>query len=384
MTRYPAPALRRTPLHLLVASALGLLALPAQALDAPLAADAHISSVQPGLNFGALPTLNVGGGSTALMQFDLSTLPAAVTPAKLVKASLLLWVNRVGTPGTVELQTVMSGWSENGVSAATAPVLGGPGSGTLVPVGAAGQFVAVDVTAQVKGWINNPGSNFGLALAPALQAPGTIAFFDSKENTATGHVARLDLTLADQGPVGSTGATGARGLKGDTGPSGGPGATGATGAAGAIGATGAAGAIGATGATGARGPIGDKGAPGATGPKGSTGTNGTNGATGNTGPAGPVQLTYVRGDFTVGGRGSDTPGAHLTLICPPDTNLIGGGCGRRDLYDFFQADITVNYAGPDILSPRRNYTCRVTNSDLRSLQIAVFATCASATNVSGP
>ena len=73
------------------------------ALDAPLSADVHISSAQPGLNFGALPTLNVGNGSTALMQFDLSTLPAAVTPVKLVMASLLLWVNRVGAPGTVEL-----------------------------------------------------------------------------------------------------------------------------------------------------------------------------------------------------------------------------------------------------------------------------------------
>ncbi len=370
----------------------------ALALDAPLAADAHISSVQPGLNFGALPTLNVGGGSTALLQFDLATLPAAVTPAKLVKASLLLWVNRVGTPGTVELQTVMSAWTEAGVSAATAPVLGGPGSGTLVPVGAAGQFVAVDVTAQVKGWIANPASNFGLALAPALQAPATIAFFDSKENTATGHVARLDLTLADQGPLGPTGATGARGPKGDTGPSGGPGATGATGAAGAIGAAGVMGAAGATGATGARGPIGEKGTPGATGPKGSTGTNGlngtkgtkgtkgtngTNGATGNTGPAGPVNLTYVRGNFTVDGRFASVGWAHLTLVCPAATNVIGGGCGHRDDNDA-QTDIAVNYSGPDFVSPRSQYTCRVTNSGASSRAIAAFAVCASATNVTGP
>ncbi len=358
----------------------------ALALDAPLAADAHVSSVQPGLNFGALPTLNVGGGSTALLQFDLATLPAGSTAAKLVKASLLLWVNRVGTPGTVELQTVMSAWTEAGVSAATAPLTGGPGSGTLVPVGAAGQFVAVDVTAQVKGWIANPASNFGLALAPALQAPATIAFFDSKENTATGHVARLDLTLADQGPLGATGATGARGPKGDAGPSGGPGATGATGAAGAIGA---AGVMGAAGATGARGPIGEKGTPGATGPKGSTGTNGlnglngTNGATGNTGPAGPVNLTYVRGNFTVDARFASVGWAHLTLECPAGTNVIGGGCGHRDDNDA-QTDITVNYAGPNVAIPRSLYTCRVTNSGASSRAIAAFAVCASATNVTGP
>ena len=52
----------------------------------------------------------------------------------------------------------------------------------------------MDVTAQVKDWITNPASNFGWAIAPALSAPGTVALFDSKENTATGHVARLDIT----------------------------------------------------------------------------------------------------------------------------------------------------------------------------------------------
>jgi hypothetical protein len=103
-----------------------------------------------------LPTLNVGGGASALLRFDLATLPPAVTPAKLVKANLLLWVNRVGTPGAVELQTVMSPWSEAGVSAASASVTSGAGSGTVLAVPEAGQFLAVDVTAQVKAWIGNP------------------------------------------------------------------------------------------------------------------------------------------------------------------------------------------------------------------------------------
>ena len=264
----------------------------ALALDAPLSADAHISSQQPGLNFGALPTLNVGGGATALMQFDLSTLPPAVTSAKLVKASLLLWVNRVGTPGTLELQTVLSAWSEAAVSASTAPVLSGPGSGTLVAVGAAGQFVAIDVTAQVKGWINNPGSNFGLALTPALQAPTSVAFFDSKENTATGHVARLDLTLADQGPAGPQGATGASGASGPQG---------ATGPAGAVGAVGPRGQTGATGATGAQGNSGPQGLPGATGATGAAGPQGVPGATGPqgvqgvAGPSGVLGVTFFQG-----------------------------------------------------------------------------------------
>lgn len=54
--------------------ALGALAnAPAWALDAPLAADAHVNSTLPTGNFGSLPTLNVGGGAQALLRFDLAT-----------------------------------------------------------------------------------------------------------------------------------------------------------------------------------------------------------------------------------------------------------------------------------------------------------------------
>ena len=153
----------------------------------------------------------------------------------------------------------------------------------------AGQFVAVDVTAQVKAWINNPGSNFGFALAPALQAPTTVVFFDSKENTATGHVARLDLTLADQGPAGpqgATGASGATGPQGATGPAGAVGPRGQTGATGATGAQGNNGPQGLPGATGATGAAGPQGVPGATGPQGVQGV---------AGPSGVLGVTFFQG-----------------------------------------------------------------------------------------
>jgi MYXO-CTERM domain-containing protein len=204
---------------------------PALALDAPLAADTHISTALPANNFGAVPTVNVGGGATGLLRFDLGTLPAGTTAAKMVKATLVLYVNRVGAPGAVDLHPVNGNWTEAGVTAANPPPSGG-NSLLGLPLPAAGNFMPVDVTAQVKHWITNPATNFGWALAPALAAPGTVAFFDSKENTATGHVARLDITLADQGPkgdpgpmglTGAKGDPGARGLKGDTGPQGAPG-----------------------------------------------------------------------------------------------------------------------------------------------------------------
>ena len=110
-------------------------------------------------------------------------------------------VNRVGSPDAIDLHPVNRPWTEAGVTAASQPQAGGnslPG----LPVPAPGQFMAVEVTAQVKIWVGKPATNLGWALAPATCAPSTVAYFDSKESTATGHVARLDPTPADQGPAG--------------------------------------------------------------------------------------------------------------------------------------------------------------------------------------
>ena len=251
-----------------IALAAALAAAAALALDAPLAADSHVSASLPASNFGSLPTVNVGGGSTGLLRFDLGTLPAATTAAKLVKATLVLYVNRVGVAGAIEAQTVNSPWTEAGVTQGIAPVTSGAGSVPAVAVPVAGQYLSIDVTTQVKGWISNPSSNNGFALAAAISAPGTVVFFDSKENTATGHVARLDLTLADQGPAGPQGATGATGAQGPTG------------------ATGPQGLSGAAGAKGATGAIGPAGTNGTNGTNGSNGSNGATGATGASGAAG--------------------------------------------------------------------------------------------------
>lgn len=267
---------RRRTAQAVLASAAAVAAGPALALDAPVAADAYVSTSLPANNFGAQPTLNVGGGATSLLRFDLRTLPAAVTAAKVTKATLVLYVNRVGSPGAVDLHPVNGDWSEAGVTAPTLPAYGGSSLYSL-PVPAAGNYLAVDVTAQVKSWVNNPGTNFGWALAPALSAPATVAFFDSKENTATGHVARLDITLADQGPKGETGPagpkgdTGPAGMKGEAGPQGPMGLQGPIGPIGPIGPKGDTGPVGMKGEAGPQGPMGPQGVRGDTGPMGASG-----------------------------------------------------------------------------------------------------------------
>ena len=235
-------------------------AAPGFAAQAVLVADAHVNAALPAVNSGAISNLRVGGGYTALVQFDLSTLPVGTTAAQVSRAVLRLYCNRVDTAGLVSVSSVGGVWGEFSGSYGSLPSLGS--AAQVVQVSQAVAFVAVDVTALVQGWVTAPATNNGLALTA-----GTAAVqFDSKENDLTGHAAELDVSLVSQGPAGAIGLTGA------------------TGAVGPVGATGPQGPIGLPGATGPQGPQGVAGPIGLTGPAGAAGS----GAAGPVGPAGPA------------------------------------------------------------------------------------------------
>ena len=218
--------------------------LRARAVEATLVADAHVNAARPGVNSGAISNVNVGGGYTGLMQFDLGSLPTGTAPAQIARAVLRVYVNRVDTAGLVSVAPLTSAWSEYGVTYGTLPGMGS--AAQVFTVSQAGQFVALDVTALVQGWVAAPATNFGLGLT----AGTAVAQFDSKENDLTAHPATLDLTIVSQGPAGATGAAG---------PVGPPGPAGA---AGPSGLPGAAGPSGPPGVAGVAGPQGPKGLPG--------------------------------------------------------------------------------------------------------------------------
>jgi hypothetical protein len=288
----------------LAAAGCGLL-LPVMlsAENGPLAGDASINPGS-GLNFGALPTINVGGasGSQGLIQFDLSQVSG--TGATLAWARLRLFVNTVGAAGAVDLSAASGSWAESTVTgnsgiAAGAPVQSG------IAVGVAKVYITVDVTSQVRSWLNGaPNNGFFLAANPS----STSVFFDSKESSSTSHPATLELVFGGTNGVnGATGPTGATGAPGPAGPTGAPGATGnaggvgATGATGPTGPTGFSGPAGPTGATGPNGPSGVQGPSGSAGNNGAVGPNGSTGPSGATGGAGPTGATGPTG-------GTGTPG----------------------------------------------------------------------------
>ena len=251
----------------------GLAGAAAQAFaaEATLVADAHVNSALPGVNSGAISNLNVGGGYTALLQFDLSTLPAGTTAAQVTRATLKLYCNRMNTSGLVSVQPVGGAWGEYSVTYATLPVL--RAAVQTMAVSQAGVYVAVDVTGLVQGWVGAPGTNNGVALTAATAA----VQFDSKENDLTGHAAVLDVTLSSagsQGSPGSQGSQGPQGVQGPMGPAGTPGFPGLQGLQGVAGPQGVPGPAGAVGATGPPGPVGaagPAGGAGAMGPQGSPG-----------------------------------------------------------------------------------------------------------------
>ena len=181
-------------MHIRQAAALALMILlpgAAWATDAPLVGNASVGSGYPTRKFECLPNLAVGEGNVTLVQFDLSTLPAAVSGPAILKATLTIFVNQVGKPGTVDVAPVESSWSEPTVTHSTLPGIGLP-IGAGVSVDLADEYYSFDVTAQVQDWVAAPTTNFGLALS----SPSGLIYLDSKESTATSHPATLDVTVA--------------------------------------------------------------------------------------------------------------------------------------------------------------------------------------------
>jgi hypothetical protein len=306
----------------------------AHATEVALTGDAHVSMTRSTTNFGTLANLYVGNGNTALLQFDLSTLPAGLTASQISHATLTVFVNRVNTSGTVSLSPVTSAWSEPAVTYATIPAIGAPVNGFTATT--AGQYVTLDVTSLVLGWVTAPATNFGLALTSTVAN----VLLDSKENDETGHAATLDITVTSMGATGPQGAQGPAGVPGTPGV---PGIPGAAGPAGPIGPAGPAGApgtlstvtnwsstvvyavgqvvycascsstsngssyialVGSFNVVPGSDPtvwqlIAQAGAPGIPGAVGATGATGSAGATGATGPAGPIGPAGAIGTLSV-------------------------------------------------------------------------------------
>lgn len=249
------------------------------ATQLPLIADASVNSARPSTNLGGLSNLYIGNGSTTFLRFDLGTLPAGTTASQIAHATLTVFINRVNAAGPVTLSPATGAWTESGVTQETIPTIGAP-AGTFTAA-TAGQFITLDVTAIVQGWVTTPATDFGFALSSATAN----LLLDSKENDETGHAASLDITITSEG---ATGLQGPQGIQGSVGPVGSQGLAGLQGLVGLPGLLGPQGVQGIAGPVGPIGLIGTTGLPGVSGISGAAGTTGAAGAGGAVGPTGPA------------------------------------------------------------------------------------------------
>ncbi len=172
-------------------------------------------------NFGTSPTINVGGAGPyqGLIQFDISALPSPLTGASVEKASITLFVSKVGSAGAIDINAANGPWTESAVNGSNAPAPG-MSIASAVPITTAGSYITVDATALVKDWLDGVITNSGILLSVDPTYPATSVFFDSKESSTTSHPAFLQVTLAGTGATGPAGPAGPRGATGSTGPQG--------------------------------------------------------------------------------------------------------------------------------------------------------------------
>lgn len=307
--------------------------------------------------------------AAALLQFNLAALPPDLLMADIGKATIMLRVGAIGTPGAIDVHPVVapSSWSEARVSS----VHRGPRIGASTPVASGSQHIMLDVTSLVKQWIGargNKAPNLGLMIVPSAEAPATTVEFESRERglfspllDVTLFLTRGSVMLHGNGmPSNDLGEDGdmyleaigqqivgpkangvwpqtfaaLAGPKGDKGEAGEVGAAGVAGPVGAAGNTGPQGLVGAVGAAGAEGP---GGVAGATGP---AGTAGANGATGPQGPAGASGSSA----FQITHRSAPISTLTTTILCQSGEVAMGGGV-TGNTYTYLQASGPVNNNG---------------------------------------
>jgi hypothetical protein len=175
-----------------------LLSTHTYAQSAPPAANTYTQEVHPTTVYGAgasIDSLTLQAGANnenVYIQFSLEGIPAN---ASVQKATLQLYVNQVLGAGSFDVYELDSAWSQSNLTYANAPALGASATGNQ-PVAipeTADQFILVDVTPLVQGWVNGTVPNNGLALAMTTSTGGLL--FDSKEAAQTSHMPELQIVL---------------------------------------------------------------------------------------------------------------------------------------------------------------------------------------------
>src|ERR1035437_4134957 len=125
--------------------------------QSPPSADTLPYRSTPNQNYGSYTSLFVQKGSVtsaSYVKFNLSTVPAGVGVSK---ATLRLFVDQVAAPGSFDVYQLTGTWNEGTLTYNNAPARGTSATGNhpvAFTAASLNQFIVVDVTALVQGWVN--------------------------------------------------------------------------------------------------------------------------------------------------------------------------------------------------------------------------------------
>ncbi len=134
---------------------------------------------------GKAKNLVVSPDQESFVIFDLDQLPPNYTADNITSARLRLYVSKITKPGDLSFHAVTSAWSD--ITASPEPSFDPLPLGTLPAAGIRDKgFILIDVTALVLSWIDNPGTNFGIAISAADADQNTQLKLGAREGPALG------------------------------------------------------------------------------------------------------------------------------------------------------------------------------------------------------
>jgi hypothetical protein len=145
---------------------------------------------------GKAKNLVVTSDQESFVIFDLTQLPPNYTADNITSARLRVYVSKVTKPGDLAFHAVTSAWSD--IAAGPEPSFDPLPLGTLPAEGIRDKgFILIDVTALVLSWIDNPGTNFGIAIAVADADQAAQLKLGSREGPALGFPAELEVEIGE-------------------------------------------------------------------------------------------------------------------------------------------------------------------------------------------
>ena len=197
-------------LHLILAGlALAAIITPAQAIQIPVTGDttatAGTGSAVPNRilkTAGTSTSLPVGPKSTPVLFFNLAN--SGINPSAITKARLVIYFSNVTRAGTFKTLFPTTAFQElfTPTSVPFTPPTGVSSDEPLTTANRRGYVISYGFEEIVKGWINDPSSNRGIAIVGDALLSATIS---SREGAATGAAAFLEIDVnPTEGAVGAT------------------------------------------------------------------------------------------------------------------------------------------------------------------------------------